>query len=267
MTMFNMKIHNISLLVFCLAISPMGTVYANDSARGLQIATAADDINTGFVDSTVEFDMTLTNTAGDSVTRKLSLLTLEGVDNGDKSIVIFNSPRDVKGTGLLTWSQSEGSDEQWLYLPSLSRVKRISSDNKAGSFMGSEFSFEDLGSQEIDKYDYLYLRDEVLDGVPTYVIQRVPNYEKSGYSKQVLWLDQSNYNNYKIEYFDRGGKLLKTLRQSGFSQYDNKYWRAETMVMQNHQTRKSTTLTWDNYKFGNNLSASLFTKNRLKRLR
>jgi len=94
--------------------------------------------------------MTLRNRAGKESLRNVRIKNLEVDGDGDKSLSIFDEPADVKGTTSLTWSHSDKPDDQWLYLPALKRVKRISSKNKSGPFMGSEFAFEDIGSQEVD---------------------------------------------------------------------------------------------------------------------
>ena len=124
------------------------------NARGLEIAVEADKRDTGFGDFTAEMVMELRNKQGDVSTRNIRLKTLEVKDDGDKSLSIFDQPADVKGTAFLTFSHAIEPDEQWLYLPALKRVKRINSKNKSGPFMGSEFSYEDIASQEIEKYTY-----------------------------------------------------------------------------------------------------------------
>lgn len=230
---------------------------------GLQIAIEQDARDQGFNDSIADLDMVLTNEAGDVATRTLTIKTLEVNGDGDKTITLFNSPRDVKGTSLLTWSHALKGDDQWLYLPALKRVKRVSSKNKSGSFMGSEFSYEDLSSQEVEKYTYKYLRDENYNGMDSFVVEQYPTYAYSGYSRQIVWIDKEHYTTLKVEYYDKGNALLKTLYQSEHKQYKSKYWRAGKMKMVNHQNGKKTDLNWKDYEFGNNLNASLFTKNRL----
>ena len=190
------------------------------------------------------------------------------VDNdGDKTLVVFDKPRDVKGTALLTWSHKDGNDDQWLYLPALKRVKRISSKNKSGPFMGSEFAYEDLSSQEIEKYSYRYDRDEVLNGMDCFVNERDPVDENSGYTRQLVWIDKAHYRPQKIEFYDRKNTLLKTLELRKYQQYIGQYWRASEMYMENLQTGKSTLLTWKDYKFKTGLTDSAFNKNALKRAR
>ncbi len=75
-------------------------------------------------------------------------------DDGDKSLFVFDEPRDVQGTAFLIHAHREDADDQWLYLPALKRVKRISSANRSGSFMGSEFAYEDMTAQEVEKFTY-----------------------------------------------------------------------------------------------------------------
>jgi hypothetical protein len=171
----------------------------------------------------------------------------------------------VKGTALLSYSHKTGSDDQWLYLPALKRVKRIASKNKSGPFMGSEFAYEDLSSQEIEKYTYKYIQDDQLDGRAMFLIERDPVDPNSGYTYQRVWIDQEKYIPMKIDFYDRKKSLMKTLVFRDYQQYLDQYWRANEMFMQNHQTGKSTLLTWDEYAFRTGLKDSDFGKNSLKR--
>ena len=133
--------------------------------------------------------------------------------------------------------------------------------------MGSEFAYEDISSQELEKYSYKYLKDEVVNGKDTFVIERIPEYKKSGYSKQLVWIDKEIYQPLKVEFYDRKKTLLKTLTYHDYKQYVNKYWRSLRMEMNNHQTGKSTTLAWKSYEFQTGLSDRDFDKNALKRMR
>lgn len=235
--------------------------------KGLEIAVETDKRDLGFGDSSSELTMILRNKQGDESKRKISNKTLEVENDGDKSLVIFNEPRDVKGTAFLSFTHKSGSDDQWLYLPALKRVKRIASDNKSGPFMGSEFAFEDISSQEVEKYTYRYIKDENIDGVDYFVIEQYPVDKKSGYTRQVVWIDTDQYRPMRTDYYDRKNSLLKTLTFHEYNQYLNKYWRANKMSMINHQTGKSTDLLFSDYKFANGFSESDFNQNSLKRAR
>ncbi|KZX80363.1 hypothetical protein A3715_37745, partial [Oleiphilus sp. HI0009] len=209
----------------------------------------------------------LRNKQGEESIRSLRVKSLEVEDDGDKSMTIFDEPKDVRGTALLTFSHKTEADDQWLFLPALKRVKRIASRNKSGPFMGSEFAFEDLSSQEVEKYTYNYLNDEACGDLLCFVVERTPTDRYSGYTKQIAWIDQTEYRVIKIEFYDRKKSLLKTLDFKGYQQYLGQYWRPDMMLMQNHQTGKSTDLTWSNYAFQTGLADGDFTKNSLKRAR
>ena len=133
--------------------------------------------------------------------------------------------------------------------------------------MGSEFAYEDLASQEVEKYTYKYIRDEVVNGTDCFVIERYPAYEHSGYTRQLAWVNKEKYVAEKIEFYDRKNDLLKTLINSDYKQYFDQYWRASEMLMENHQTGKSTYLKWQDYKFKNGLDDKDFSRNSLKRAR
>ncbi|MFT7451618.1 MAG: hypothetical protein ACI9VN_002344, partial [Patescibacteria group bacterium] len=121
--------------------------------KGLEVAKAAEAADEGFGSSIVNLKMTLKNKNGQTSERFMVTKTLELTEDGDKSLIVFNSPKDVKGTATLTFTHKDGADDQWLFLPSIKRVKRIASNNKSGPFVGSEFAYEDLSSQEVEKYN------------------------------------------------------------------------------------------------------------------
>ncbi len=252
----------ISLL---LCLTPV--IAWSDAQKGLEIMQEVDKRDLGWQDMIAELKMVLKNKNGDEHIRSLKMKTLEMQHDGDKSLSIFNSPRDIKGTAFLSFTHALEADEQWLYLPALKRVKRISSSNKSGPFLGSEFAFEDLTSFELKKYQYKYLRDELLSNIDCFVIETYPMYEHSGYTRSQVWIDKQRYIPMKIDYYDRKDALLKTQKFSDYQQYLGQYWRASSMLMSNHLTGKSTALLWQNYSFRNGLTARNFDKNTLKRSR
>ncbi len=253
-------------LIITLAFALSSALLA-DAKKGMDIAKEADKRDNGFGDSKVEMVMTLKNRQGQKSTRYIKTKTLEVRGDGDKSITVFVKPRDVKGTALLTYSHPTGDDDQWLYLPALKRIKRISSSNKSGPFMGSEFAFEDIGSQEVDEYSYKYLKTEPCSLGQCFVVEQKPNYKGSGYKKRIAWYGTKEYRLAKIDYFDRKKSKLKTLTYSEYKKYVGKYWRAHKLHMVNHQNGKSTELVFKNYKFQNGFSQAHFSRNSLKRAR
>ncbi|MDO8704180.1 MAG: outer membrane lipoprotein-sorting protein [Sulfuricaulis sp.] len=255
------------LLVVLLGLLPGVLAAETPQEKGLAIAREADRRDEGFGDYAARMEMILRNRQGEESARRLRISALEVKGDGDKSLSIFDEPADIKGTALLTFTHKTGADDQWLYLPALKRVKRIASDNKSGPFMGSEFAYEDIASQEVEKYTYKHLRDETHEGKPCFVIERYPVDKHSGYTRQVVWIDQAEYRPWKIDFHDRKDSLLKTLVWRGYRQYLAKYWRADEMFMQNHQSGKSTLLKWSDYKFRAGLRAADFNEASLSRAR
>lgn len=255
------------LIIGATLIAPAASFAETAEEKGYAIAVEADKRNQGWKDTTADMTMVLRNKRGDESIRTLRVKSLEGQDDGDKSLTIFDEPKDVRGTALLTFTHKVEPDDQWLYLPALKRVKRIASRNKSGPFMGSEFAFEDMSSQEVEKYDYKYIKDEACGELTCFVVERFPKDENSGYTRQISWIDQTEYRVQKVEYYDRKESLLKTFTASNYQQYLNQYWRPLENLMVNHQTGKSTTLTWNNYQFQTGLEDNDFTKNSLKRAR
>jgi len=253
------------LVMLGLLAAPLGA--ATPAERGLEIVTEVDRRDTGFGDYSVEMGMLLRNAQGEESQRYMRNRIMEVAGDGDKSMIIFDRPRDVKGTALLTFTHKTEPDDQWLYLPALKRVKRIASRNKSGPFMGSEFAYEDLTSQEVEKYTYRFIEETELDGVPMFLVERDPVDKYSGYTRQLVWIHKTEYRPEKIEFYDRKNTLLKTLLFRDYKQYLGQYWRAAEMYMENHQTGKSTLLTWNNYQFRNGFSDADFNRNALKRMK
>lgn len=247
-----------------------GVVQAEDAAeKGLKIATEWDRRDLGFQDTRSEMTMTLENRHGEKSVRQMRQITFEiqDPDLGNKSLTVFDEPRDVKGTAFLSFAKILDPDDQWLYLPALKRVKRISSKNKSGPFMGSEFAYEDLSSQELKKFTYKWVRDEKCGELDCFVLEQFPTYENSGYSKTVVWYDQGEYRQQKIDFYDRKGDLLKTLTYGDYRQYLGQYWRSHDMFVENHQTGKKTRLLFSDIQFRTGVQEADLSKNSLKRVR
>lgn len=226
-------------------------VWAGEEAaeKGSEIAKEMDRRDEGWVNTTADMTMTLFNKQGESSVRNIRVKAFEVIEDGDKSLLVFDSPPDVKDTVFLNIAHKVDDDDQWIFLPALKRVKRIASSSKGGSFMGSEFSYEDMSAPVIEKYSYQYLRDEAFQGRPTFILERVPKDPNSMYSKEVMWVDQENYIPWQIEYYDRAGGLSKTQTFRKYKKYLEHYWRAGESEMINHQTGKKTQLLLENFVF------------------
>lgn len=237
------------------------TVFA---ITNMEVAKKADEATDGFVSQSSNMVMTLVNASGQTSAREIDGKTLEGA-NGDKSLMTFLTPADVKGTRMLTHEKLNKDDDQWLYLPALKRVKRIASKNKSGSFMGSEFSYEDIANSSYEAYNYDdNLEDVTYNGKACYKGSRVSKDKNSGYTKQVTWIDKSSFLVQKVDYYDRKSELLKTAIFSNYTNHGG-VWIVGNIHMKNHQNSKETTLKWSNIQTKVGLSEGDFSKRKLKR--
>lgn len=259
----------VALTALLLAASALPLAASADAAadQGLAIAREQDRRDNGFGDYSATMAMVLRTADGKEANREMRILELEVPGDGDKSLTVFDAPKDVEGTALLTWTHKTTDDDVWLYLPSLSRVKRIASNNKSGAFMGSELAFEDIGSQEVEKYTYRYLGDDKLDGQDCTMVEQMPVYANSGYSKLVVWRDKAEYRQQKIDYYDRRNELFKTMKLTDYKKYLERFWYPGRYDVVNHKTGRSTTLLMKNYKFRNGYTARDFDQSSLERAR
>ena len=257
----------LALAYFCF---PGGQALAQDETpeeKGLRLALEANANNEGFGDFTAGLTMVLRDRQGRESIRQMRFKVLEVPGDGDKSLFVFDQPRDVQGTALLTHAHANTQDDQWLYLPALERVKRISASTRSGSFMGSEFSYEDMSPPEVEEYTYRYLRDEPCGELTCTVTEQFPLDEKSGYSRKIIWQDTGELRTWKMELYDRRDAHLKTLTFANYEQYLDRYWRAGEQTMVNHLTGASTVLNWTDFQFGTGLEDGEFTQTALRRVR
>lgn len=256
------------ILMAALALATVPTFAADDAdRRGDDIAREMDARDKEFGDYRMTMEMLLRDKQGASSARQMQGAVLEIPNDGDKSVITFNSPADIRGATFLTFAHVSKPDDQWLYMPAIKRTKRIASENRMGSFMGSEFAFEDMASQEYGKYSYKYLGDDKIDDRKAFKLERKPKYEGSGYTRNIVWVDSDRYAPLRIEFYDRTNTLLKTLSYSGYQQYKNKYWRADKMEMRNQQNGKSTEIKFSKYQFQVSVSDADFDPQRLGSLR
>ncbi len=236
--------------------------------KGYAISEASDRTDRGFGSSEVDVTMVLRNAMGDEAQRKLVLKTLEKPtdEEGDKTIGVFYEPFDMKGTALLTHAKILEPDDQWLFMKSLKRVKRISSRNKSGPFLGSEFAYEDFTALELKKYSHEWMKEEACGDLTCQAVKRVPQYKYSGYSHMLVWIDDDIKQVRKVEFYDRKGDLLKTLTMEDYDN-DGGYWRAHRWTMVNHQTRKETVLLYGDFSFKKGLTENDFSSRRLAAMR
>lgn len=254
-----------ALPVFALPVSALSATLQPQTAE--QVAIVADQNLRDYGDVQMNLEMVLISPSGETASRTLRVRSREAGDNTDQTLMTFETPRDLAGSGLLSYNRATGEDEQWLYLPAVKRIKQIGARNKSGPFMGSEFAYEDIVTPFWQKFSYRDLVEEELDGEPAYRLERTPKDQHSGYTRQLVWIDKAQHLIRRIDYFDRRNALLKTYSASDFQQYPGGHWRPGQMLMVNHQTGKQTRLLWSDYRFETGLTAADFSQNALLRVR
>ncbi len=230
---------------------------------GREIVDKAYNLPTGD-DQTSVLTMTLINKSGQTRVRKIQQFTKDFGDT-EKSIMFFLSPADVKNTSFMNWSyDSDKADDQWIYLPALKKVKRISSDSKSDYFMGSDFTYDDLGDRKLDADVHKLLREETVDGVECYVVESVSKDEDYMYSKTVTWIRKSNFVGLKKEFYDEDEELLKTLSIKNLKEIDG-IWVITRSEMENVQKNHKTTMELSSIKINTGVPASKFTERMMMR--
>lgn len=221
-------------------VPPVPRFDSKDPARyGKALAYYLDARDEGWRDTYAKATMTLISARGDKVSREVVITTLEQKE-GNKSIIRFNSPADIRGIAALIHEHPGGIDDTWLYVPASRRTRRISGANRTASFQGSEFTYEDLSRTVVENYDWKFLEMGTVGKEPVYKLEARPRYKDTGYSRLVVYIHRDHWRSEKVDYYDKAGKLLKTLTESKWKEFHGRFWRGATMTMTNHQTKKAT---------------------------
>jgi predicted RND superfamily exporter protein/outer membrane lipoprotein-sorting protein len=247
--------------VFLLAVGTTG-LFAQEQS-GYDIMKRADDRYTG---DTAQYRLTMTLISGRGAPRVREVdYYFKDYGDTDKVLMGFRSPRDVAGTGYLSFSYDDDRDDDvWLYLPAMKRVRRITGSGKDDDFMGTDFTYEDMGSRNLNKDTFTLLREEPVDGEPCWVVEARARDSKDPYGRRVIWVRRDSYVITAVDYYDRQDRLLKTLRVSGISQIDS-IWIARKMEMTNVQNKHTTVIEISEIKLNVPLDDNLFAVTALER--
>ena len=221
-------------------------------------------------DMQADVTLTVTNSRGQQRVRKIKLYSRDRTENESDMLMRFTAPADVAGTGFLVIEHAGRDDDRYLYLPALRRTKRIASSGKGGNFMGSDYTYYDIGEPKLGDWTYPEGVADTLDGVACYKITALPatpQIEKdTNYSKLVHWVRKDRMTVIQTEYYDRRGKLLKVLTIPEMVQLDG-VWFQSHLVMKNVQDNRSSEMRFENIEINTGLSADLFSKRQLERRR
>ena len=208
--------------------------------------------------------VTLVDKTGKEKEREIQILSNTDQAGLSKVLIKFVAPANIRNTGLLTWEQpGDKEDDQWLYLPSLPKEKRIASSGKKGSFMNTDLAFEDLRPEDLDAHTYKVLREEDLGGQKCWVIEALPSTDKekleSGYGKRVFWVRKDLYLTVQTEFYDKSDKLSKRQTFSDLVNVGGEMWRAKGMRMETLDRKTASVLTTIEDKVNEKIDESLLT--------
>ena len=241
------------------------TLIANSQQTGHDIMLKADERPDGDSRKST-MHMELINKRGSKRVRTMISYSKDyGKDK--KTIMFFQQPADVKGTGFLTWDYDDESktDDRWLYLPAMKKTRRISGTSaKKEYFMGSDFTYDDMGNRNVDADVHKLLKTETLNGQLCWVIESTPKDNDGLYSKKIGWIRKDNYMALKVEYYDKQGVVLKILEVNDMKKIDG-FWTATQMTMTNLQQNHKTILRFESMAFNIPIEDNLFTVNSLEK--
>ncbi|MEA3496949.1 MAG: outer membrane lipoprotein-sorting protein [Bacteroidota bacterium] len=252
-----MKTLKIITVVMAITIASNVSVFAQ-ALTGKQIVENANNRATG-EDQTSDLTMTLVNKSGDQRIRKIKQFTKD-LGEVEKSIMFFQTPADVKNTSFMSWTyDSDKSDDQWIYLPALKKTKRISSDSKSDYFMGSDFTYDDLGDRKLEDDIHKLLREETIDGKDCYVVESVSKDEDYMYSKTITWIMKETFIGFKKEFYDEDDDLLKILSIKKYEEISG-LWIITNSEMKNVQKNHKTSMVLSNVQINTGIPSSKFTE-------
>lgn len=264
----NMYKHTLTILLTILFATVSMPVFALDvdSIEARQVAVNLDEREDGD-DAIQDLEMILINKRGQKRVRKV-INYRKDYGKDDKSVMFFLEPADVKNTGFLSWNYDDESkdDDQWLYLPALKKVRRISSSKKADYFMGTDFTYNDMGDRDINDYNYKHLEPEVINGIECYHLERLPKdkdvMKETGYGRAEIWIRPDNWVMMKAVFYDTKLKLLKELTTSDIEEIDG-IWTTKTWKMDNIQKKHQTIFNFSNIRYNTGLDDDIFSQRRL----
>ena len=255
----------ISLLSIMIAAAttavPVRATQAPDARRIMSDVLDRPDGN----DRQASLTMTLINRQNRQRVRSLISWSKDfGEDT--KSIMQFTDPGDVRGVGFLSWEYEDPDrdDDRWLYLPALRRVRRIAGSSKDDAFMGSDFTYDDMGDRTVDEDTHRFVRQDTLNGHTCWVIESTPVDDDDAYSRRVSWVRTDAPVTEQVEYYDLQNNLLKVLQMQDVRMHQG-FWTVFRMEMRNVQENHRTILVFSEKSYDQGVNDSMFRVQNLQR--
>jgi len=249
----------------CLFMSLIFTAVSYASAiTGEEIMTNVDERYTGETSKNLTV-IELINSRGNTRGRELVSYSKDYGDN-EKTVMVFQRPADVSGVGYLSYSYDEvgRDDDTWLFLPAMKRSRRISGSSRNDYFMGTDFTYDDMGDREVEEDIHTLLKEDTVEGNICWVVESVPRKEGEMYSRKISWIRQDILMAVKVEYYDRQKSLQKILTISDIRQIDD-VWTAGRMEMDNLQKNHKTVITIEQVEYNLEVDDNFFSVAALER--
>lgn len=212
-------------------------------------------------DMTVMMKMDLIDKNGNVRSRAMKTYRM----GDDKQIMWFLEPADVKGSSFLRLSYDDRDDDMWLYLPAFGKVRRIASHAKSGNFMGSDFTYEDLGDRKLQDYTYTLLKEETIGDKACWVIESIPRQGvTTDYAKIISWIWKDDYVELKEEFYDKKGNLKK-IKLTELQRVE-KYWVPSKVSMQDLKSSHKTDLLFNQISVDTGLKNEIFDSSYMTRI-
>jgi len=244
------------LLTFTDRLSAQERITDEEQARS--IFEKVDDRRNSIESETAQMEMVITDPRGRTRSRTMqSWNVVDGDDN--KSLIIFSDPGNVRGTGFLTVREDANTDQR-LYLPSVERIQTIGSAELGDRFMGSDFTYEDLGDQDPDDYEFEWLEEH-----EDYYLVRALKPDSDQYAYVEFEILKEKYALQKIHYFNDEDEQIKRLEAESLEQITDQLWSPAKMTMYDLREDRKTELTWSERQINTSIEDWRFTERGLRR--
>ena len=209
--------------------------------------------------------MRLVARSGQERMREMAFLRKNyGVQGGEqKYFIYFYQPADVKDTTFMVYKYPNKDSDRWLFVPSINMVRRIAAQDKRSSFVGSDFTYEDVSGRNINDDDHVLVKEERLGSSDTYVVKSTPKAQDVDYGYKLSWIDKKTYLPMKEEYYDKRGELYKVFTADAVKDIKG-FPTVVKRTMKNLQSGHWTEVVTSNVDYNIGLEDSLFSERFLK---
>ena len=254
--------------IACILLLLAGGICMAEELTGYEIARRAEEVDEGKT-SSYTASMTLTNKKGSKRLREV-FMRKKDYDDVKKSVIVFTVPKDVAGVSYLSFEYTDAADgskkesDDWLYMPAMKKVRRISGSGKDDDFMGTDFTYADMGERGLTKDTFNLLGSEDVDGIECWKVEALAKDKSEKTQRRILWYRKDNYLVLKGEFYDRQEKLARKLTCSEIRQIDG-IWTTGKMFMENVKTGHSTLLEMKDIQYNQSLDDGIFTVSAIER--